>query len=166
MRVLLRGNIGTLRSSFSFSTSGLIHGGLLALVVFGNATPAEKPRSLYDQVIRPGEKRIVWYRLQERLPEVRPPAAPRADSRPLRATRKFEQRIVAGPRDDARPPQIVWAPAPEVAAPKPAPLPNVLAVDAPAPLRKAFTPPPVKVAAAAKLPDADTQPTALPQGVA
>jgi TonB family protein len=158
MRVLVRGDNGALRSSISFSSSGLIHAAILGLVAFGKAAaPEAKPRSLYDEMIRSHEKEIVWYRLPDRLPEVSPPAAAaRADRRPLRATRKSEQRIVAGVRDDNRPPQLVYSPLPEVAVPPPMPLPNVLAMEAKAPLRP-FTPPSETkiVAPAPALPDAE-----------
>ncbi len=162
MRVLVRAEKTAIRSSMSFSASGLIHATLLGLVVFGKTAPApEKPRSLYDEMIRPSERHIVWYHLQDKLPEVRPAAGPRAERRPLRATRKFEQRIVAGPRDDNRPPQIVWAPEPEVASPKMTPLPNVLAVEMKKPARP-FTPPAAKPVAPApslsEAPDVATRP--------
>src|SRR4051794_23011427 len=126
MRLRVRGDSEALRSSISFSTSGMIHATILALVVFGRAAAPEKPKSLYDQMIRGREKQIVWYRAPDKLPEASPPAS-RSDRRPLRATRKAEQRIVAGARDDQRPPRLVWSPAPEVALPQTMPLPNVLA---------------------------------------
>jgi TonB family protein len=155
MRVRVRGDSDALRSGLSFSTSGMIHGGLLALVLFGRAGGVpESPKSLYDQAIRGREKQIVWYRAPDKLPEIAP-GERKSDRRPLRATQRAQQRIVAGPRDDGRPPQLVWAPAPEVALPASTPLPNVLAVEV-KPLVKAFTPPPVKTVAAPTpvLPDA------------
>jgi TonB family protein len=145
MRIVVHSNIGGLRRPMSFSTSGLIHGAVLAYVAFGTAWQhAAEPRlSLYDQQIRPHEKKIIWYHVREALPEIRPPKMTHAAARPLRATRKFSQPIVAGARDDSRPPQLVWAPAPETAAPKMQPLPNVVAVEQRALTRK-FTPPPQK----------------------
>jgi TonB family protein len=163
MRVRWRGESGAIRSSLSFSVSGLIHATLLGLVVFGNAArDGEKPKSMYDEAIKPQEKRLVWYHLQDRLPDVAPATPARAFAKPLRATRKFEQRIVAGARDDGRPPQLVWSPAPEVAAPKPMPLPNVLAVEVKRPSRPFTAPAPAPVAATAKLPDAAPAVGALP----
>jgi protein TonB len=155
MRVRISGDSDALRSSISFSTSGMIHGGLLALVVFGRTAGVAEPRkSLYDEAIRGREKQIVWYHVPDKLPEIAP-GGRKAAQRPLHATRPSEQRIVAGARDDARPPQLVWAPAPEVAPPKMEPLPNVLAVER-KPLVKPFTPPPAKTitAPAPVLPDA------------
>jgi TonB family protein len=163
MRVRWRGESGAIRSSLSFSVSGLIHATLLGLVVFGNAArDLEKPKSMYDEAIKPQEKKVVWYHLQDRLPDVAPATPARAVAKPLRATRKFEQRIVAGARDDGRPPQLVWSPAPEVAAPKPMPLPNVLAVEVKRPSRPFTAPASAPVAATAKLPDAAPAVGALP----
>jgi TonB family protein len=48
--------------------------------------------------------------------------------------------MVAGARDDARPAPLIWAPEPEVAAPKEMPLPNVVAVT-PKVVRPFLTPP-------------------------
>jgi TonB family protein len=156
MKVVVQSNVGVLRRSMSFSTSGIIHGAILAYVAFGTMLQHAAPRqSLYDQEIRPHEKKLVWYHVAEKLPEIRPPRPEKAAARPLRATRTFHQEIVAGARDDARPPQLVWAPAPEAPAPKPQPLPNVVAVEQKT-LTRAFTPPPQKTVpmATPALPDA------------
>jgi len=162
MRVRVRGDSGAVRSTLSFSTSAIVHGTLLGLLVFGNtARQAEPARSLYDTAIKAQEKRIVWYHLQDRLPDVRPASTARAEARRLRATRKFEQRIVAGPKDDGRPPQLVWSPAPEASTPKMTPLPNVLAVEWKRPARS-FTPPVSVNTAKVKLPDAAPAPESLP----
>src|ERR1044071_9126768 len=143
MRVVIKGGIGKLRRMASFSTSGAMHAAILGYIAFGALWEPPRPaQSIYDMTIRPSEKKIVWYHIQEKLPEIRPPQtrAPKQskEPRPLRALKKFNQEIVAGIKDDARPPQLVWAPAPEVAAPKMPPLPNVVAVEQ-KPLTKKFT---------------------------
>src|ERR1035438_6160042 len=144
-----------MRRPFSFSVSLGVHGSLLAWVALGPVISAPPPRSLYDIAIRPHEEKLIWYKLSDRLPDIRP-AQSSADPRPPRATRKFSQNIVAGARDDSRPPQLIWAPAPEVQTPKPLPLPNVVALEPPRPVRR-FTPPPQPARApqsAPVLPDA------------
>src|SRR5579883_2435097 len=141
MRAVVRANFGAMGRPVSFFASVLLHGAAVVWIVFGPPADPQPPQRIYDMLIRPQEKHIVWYRLRDRLPDVRPAqSAARPDRRPLRAAKKFEQRMVAGPQDDPRAPRLVWAPAPESAAPKPQPLPNVLAV-APRPLVKPFTPP-------------------------
>ena|ERR1017187_1739886 len=73
MRVVYRGKPGPVRSSFSFGLSGCVHGCVLAWVILGESgQPPERPQSIYDREIRPYEKRIVWYSLQEKLPEIAP----------------------------------------------------------------------------------------------
>ena len=144
-----------MRRPFSFSVSLGVHGSLLAWVALGGVVSAPPPRSLYDIAIRPHQDRLIWYKLSDRLPDIRPAQAS-ADPRPPRATRKFPQNIVAGARDRSRPPQLIWAPAPEVQTPKLLPLPNVVALAPPRPVR-IFTPPPepvLKPQSAPVLPDA------------
>ena len=105
-----------------------MHGCVLAWVILGGSgQPRERAQSIYDREIRPYEKRIVWYSLQEKLPEIAP-ANTQADARAARARVKAPQTMVAGARDDARPAPLIWVPEPEVSAPKEVPLPNVVAV--------------------------------------
>ena len=53
--------------------SGCVHGCVLTWVVLGGGGTAEpKAQSIYDQEIRGHEKRIVWYSLREKLPEIAP----------------------------------------------------------------------------------------------
>jgi TonB family protein len=147
------------KRSVAFFGSGLVHVLLLLWVAFGTLSrPAEPRQSLYDMTIRGKEKRIVWYRLADKMPEVRPAEAapkPAAKPRPLRALRKFDQSLVVGKREEARTPRMVWAPAPVPSPPKPQPLPNLIAVEE-KPLVKPFVAPRPKAVtpAAPALPDA------------
>lgn len=151
-RIVIRGERSRLRSAMSFAVSACFHGGVLAWVAFGG--PPERPaRSLYDQEIRPNEKKIIWYRLADKLPEIAP-AQESADRRPLRAREKSTQTMVAGPIDLPKSEPMIWTPDP-VPAPKPAALPNVIAV-APPKILRPFVPPPEEAPkpAAPKLPEA------------
>ena len=132
-----------MRSPWSFMGSLCLHTWVLAWVVLGPAIPLERNKSLYEREIQPYEKHIVWYKLSERLPDVTPPAG-KHDVRPLRAKAKFDQNIVAGPRDTDRPPQLIFAPAPEIAPAKALPLPNIVAIAPSRPPALPFTAPPVK----------------------
>jgi len=153
------GTITRGRSSFAFAVSGCLHGCVLAWVILGGTGPPRhltaRAQSIYDQEIRPNEKKIVWYSLREKLPEIAPADAP-PTQRPPRARVKAPQTMVAGARDHARPAPLIWAPEPEAAAPKQMPLPNVVAV-APPKVVRPFVAPPVKRLAlppAAALPEA------------
>ena len=113
-----------MRSPWSFMGSICMHAWVLAWVALGPAIPREPMKSLYEREIQPYEKHIVWYKLSDRLPDVTPPAA-KHDDRPLRARAKFEQNIAAGPRDTDHPPQLIFAPAPEITPAKPKNLPII-----------------------------------------
>ncbi len=132
----------TMRGPWSFMGSIVMHAWVLAWVALIPAIPRD-PKSLYEREIQPYEKHIVWYKLSDRLPDVKPPETPR-DSRPLRAAAKFEQNMVAGPKDTDRPPQMIFAPVPEIAPAKPLPLPNIVAVAPERPPALPFQAPPVK----------------------
>ena len=141
MVIVIRGNTSGLRTSMSFLVSAGIHGSVLAWVALGPVWPAPvKSPSLYDEVVRANERRIVWYNLRDRLPDV-DPATVHKDARPPRARVPAARTVVAGTRDDLRPPQLIWMPAPELAPPRPLPLPNVVAVAPPPRLVRPFTPP-------------------------
>ena len=106
-------------------------------------------RPIYDQEIRPYERKLIWYSLKNHVPDVRPTDGKKT-ARPPRALRKFDQNLIAGIKDDAQPPQKVWVPEPPKIDPpklKVEPLPNLLAVAPTRPLRK-FEPPPEVVAKA------------------
>src|ERR1039458_6357005 len=148
MRVVYHGT-ARVRSWFSFVVSGCLHGGVLAWVILGGAggerhetAPA---RSIYDQEIRPYEKRIVWYSLREKLPEIAP-ADRQPDARAARAHVKAPQTMVAGSRDKPRPASLIWVPEPVSSIPKETPLPNVGA-GAPRKVVRPFVAPPVKLLA-------------------
>ena len=143
------------RTFASFGVSGSIHAGLLLwLAISAARLPHTRPRSLYDQGIRPYEKHLVWYNLREKLPDIAPSADPAAPQRP-RARQQFPQALVAGPKDDARPSQLILTEAPPAELPKPTPLPNVVAVTVPPRPARIFTPPP-------EAPPAPAPPPVLP----
>ena len=143
-------------SATSFAISACFHGSILSWVALGGGLPSpERSQSIYDQQIRANEKKIVWYNLREKVPEVKPVVAA-AVPKPPRARVKFDQTIVSGAKDDQRSPQMIFLPEPPPELPKPAPLPNVVAVaSAPKPVRR-FVVPPVK-------PRPDTPAPALPE---
>ncbi len=143
-RVVIRGDGRRLRKAMSHTLSVCVHGGVLAWVALGGGVPAPRaPQSLYDQVIRPREKEIIWYRLADKLPEITPPVSA-ADTRKLRARVPAKQEMVAGAKDDPKPGPMIWLPdAPPAPVPEPQPrqLPNLIAVAPPKPVR-GFAPPP------------------------
>jgi len=139
----LNGSVETqMRSPWSFMGSVCLHTWVLAWVALAPAIPSELKNPLAQREFPLQDQHIVWYKLSDRLPNVTPPQG-KHDVRPLRARAKFEQNIVAGPKDTDRPPQVIFAPAPEITPAKPLPLPNIVAV-AERPPALPFTAPPVK----------------------
>ncbi|MBV9505275.1 MAG: TonB family protein [Acidobacteriia bacterium] len=145
MRLVVRLDPHRLRRPLAFTLSASVHVSALAWVALSPLVPEKRP-GLYEQEIRPHSNRIVWYNLQQRLPEISP--ADRAkDPRPPRARVHAPQQLAAGRQDSSRPPQLIWTPAPALDAPKVLPSPNVIALARPARPIRAFEPP---VAAAPK----------------
>jgi TonB family protein len=149
MASVTSGKPGRLRSATSFGFSGSVHGLLLAWLALAAVHP-EPRKTIYDQEIRPHEDHLVWYNLRGKLPDVSPSAASR-DRRPPRARTRFNQTLVAGAKDRPNDRQMIFTPEPRVAAPKPPPLPNVLAV-APRPERPFVPPEPPRITAPAPAP--------------
>jgi TonB family protein len=119
-------------------------------------------KSEYQQALAGKEEKIVWYRLNEKLPGIAPPVA-RADSRPLRAEAKAQQQIVASPKAAPKREQFVYSSAPQLPDAKPVDAPNLLAIrfEPPAPpAPKLFVPPPL--APAPELADVRLQDSAPP----
>ena len=148
-----------------FSLSAFVHGSLLGYLLVSHVAPLTREGSVYDQEIRPYEKHLIWYNLKEKLPDVG--ASKAKDKRPLRAREKFKQSVVAGEKDLPVPPQLIRMPAPKIDLPKALPLPNVLAVAPPKPLRKFQAPPvtPKPLPPAPLLPDAPQLAAAAPPKV-
>jgi TonB family protein len=114
---------GWFGSAFSFS----LHACTLAWVAFGPAgAPREKQASAYEQFIKPNEKKLVWYRFSDKLPESAPQrktaGPPKAD------TRAKQSMVVEGGRKSG---QMVWQPLPNVELPRELPSPNIVAMRVP-----------------------------------
>lgn len=145
-----------------------LHCWVLAWVALGPPVILERSQSPYEREIQPHEDKIVWYKLADKLPDVAPAEA-RRTAGPLRARAKFDQNMVAGPKDNRRPPQLILAPAPEIAPAKALPLPNIVALAPPPRLVRPFIPVPPPAPAPSKppmLPDAPKVAAAEPKAVA
>lgn len=126
-----------------------LHGVLIGLAAFfPELGPPEKPRSLYEQVIAPQESKLVWYKFQEKLPEVSPAESQRAPRPPGAEVQIPHQTIVANPPHAERGAQLVWRPAPQIKPQPEVPSPNLLAFrppliapPLPGPPKKLFFPP-------------------------
>jgi TonB family protein len=135
MLLVIRVDTRRMRGLFSFALSVALHGSALAWMALAPLVPPERPGSIYEREIRPNQHKIIWYNLSERLPDITPG---KKDQRPARARERFHQTVVAGARDDQRPPQLVFTPAPEIREAQMLPAPNVVALAPPPKPVKAF----------------------------
>ena len=128
----------------------LLHGAaFFALMNAPEIKLQEQSKSAYKLAIEGKENKLVWYKLNEDLPAVRPLEAS-AERKPLRAEVKARQEIVASAKDAPKRTQMVWMPAPELKETKPVELPNILAIRLPE-MARAFVPPPEKKLPTAKI---------------
>ncbi|HTM48165.1 MAG TPA: TonB family protein [Bryobacteraceae bacterium] len=127
------------------AVSLVAHMSLLATVALGPA-PAPKAQSAYQREIAPHEKKLVWYRFNEKLPEVSPTES-KADPRPPRALVKHPKQTIVSRAPKADPAtQTILTPGPELKIEHELQAPNLMAFEAkppePAPKPKLFVPPP------------------------
>jgi TonB family protein len=125
----------------------LVHGAILGMVAFGPSLgTSARPRSLYEQVIKPHEHELVWYSFPRKLPEVSP--LEKADRPPGAELKTPGQTIVSNPKQSDLGKQMIWRPLPQIKPQPEVASPNILAFrmpliqpPPPGPPRKIFTPP-------------------------
>lgn len=141
----------------SFGLSALIHASVIALVAFGPPVSFDEPeesKSLYQIAIAPNRKKIIWYRLQDTLPDVSP-ANQQVEGAARGRIQSFQQPIVAKPPNAPPGKQLIWQPEPKLRLEEELKSPNLVAlqgppVPAPPPVQndktkpKVFVPPPAK----------------------
>jgi TonB family protein len=112
----------------------------------------EQNKSEYQLAFQGKEEKLVWYKFNKELPDVTPLRA-KAEPKPVRATLKAKQQIVASRKDAPQRTQVVWTPAPDLSKLQKLELPNVLAVKLSEVARPFVPPAPVqKQNASMKLP--------------
>jgi TonB family protein len=129
-----------------------LHVVLIGWMFFGpslGGRPPQPAKNIYQQLIEPNEKKLVWYSFRDKLPQVSP-LERHGISRPPRTERTTEkQTIVANPRRADKSKQMVYLPAPPREVDHEVPAPNLFAFavpklqpPAPKPEAKLFAPPP------------------------
>jgi hypothetical protein len=113
----------------SFVLSILFHavavGGLL-LLPRGRSEEQAHRRPLYDELIRPEEKKLVWYSVPKKLPEVS--AQERIGTFPKpRAAKKSEVAIIATAPKPKSVKQFIWQKVPKIQIRQDLPAPNLIA---------------------------------------
>ena len=113
----------------SFVLSILFHavvvGGLLVLPRVDSEERTHR-RPIYDELIRPQEKRLVWYSVPKKLPEVS--AQERIGTFPKpRAATKSEVAIIATAPKPKSVKQFIWQKVPKIQIRQDLPVPNLIA---------------------------------------
>ena len=128
--------------STSFLLSACIHAFVLALVAFGPRQSAVPDRPIYESIIRPNERKIIWYR---QLPEVTP-AKRLSDAEQPQGAVKSPRVLIAMSKEASSSRQLVLQAAPTIKLEQDIKAPNLIAVVAPPPpepkVPKRFVAPP------------------------
>src|SRR5277367_6394995 len=128
-----------------FLYSAAVHGWLLWYVAFGSPTPTAR-RPIYESLIRPNERKIIWYR---KVPQI-VPSSPISDLKHPQGEVKSDKAIVVKSPNPSSSRQLILQPAPQIKLDRDIPAPNLVAIAAaPPPPRppepkqaKAFVAPP------------------------
>jgi len=139
-------------SPTSLASSVALHTLLVSWMFFGpsvSGKPPAPPKNIYQQLIEPNEKKLVWYNFRDKLPQVSP-LERHGISRPPRTDRKAEkQTIVSNSRRAGKSKQMVYLPAPPREIDKEVEAPNLFAFTVPKlpppepkPAARLFAPPP------------------------
>jgi TonB family protein len=139
-------------SPSSLAGSVGLHVLLVTWMFFGpsiSSRPPAPPKNIYQQLIEPNEKKLVWYNFRDKMPEVSP-LQRHGISRPPRSDQKTEkQTIVSNPQRAGKSKQMVYLPAPPREVDHEVEAPNLFAFAVPKlpppepkPAAKLFAPPP------------------------
>src|SRR5690242_3121610 len=102
-----------------------VHFSILAAVALGPATPRRR-QSIYAREIAPHEKKLVWYRFNEKLPDVAP-AKRDEHAQKARADVKRAQTIASRSARKQPAKQMTLGPAPELTIQADLNAPNLMA---------------------------------------
>src|SRR5437667_164671 len=117
------------RRPASFLFSAAVHGTLLALVAFGPKPAPRSKRPIFDSIIRPNEKKIVWYR---KLPEITPPEKIGDSKEPRGEVKSASTSIAMSPKPKSKQ-QLVLQQSPQIKLEVDLSAPNLIALAAPPP---------------------------------
>ena len=117
-----------------------VHGWLLCLVAFGPRTSPSIRRPIYDSIIRPNERKIIWYR---KVPEI-VPSTQISDLKHPQGKVKSNKTIVVKSPNPASSRQLVLQPAPQIKLDHDIQAPNLIALTAAPSLPRPPEPKPVK----------------------
>jgi TonB family protein len=120
--------------------SAAVHGWLLCLVAFGPRPSPSARRPIYDSIIRPNERKIIWYR---KVPEI-VPSTQISDLKQPQGKVKSNKTIVVKSANPASSRQLVLQPAPQIKLDHDIQAPNLIALTAAPSLPRPPEPKPAK----------------------
>ena len=139
-------------SPVSLALSLAFHASLIGWMFFGPSlgTRAPEPeKNIYQQLIAPNEKKLVWYSFKDKLPQVSPLERRGVSRAPRTESKTDKQTIVANARRRSKAKQMVYLPAPPRELDHEVVSPNLFAFAVPKlpepearPAPKLFAPPP------------------------
>jgi TonB-like protein len=135
----------------SFLLSVCIHVSVVVALAFGPQPSSAPARPIYETVIRPNERKIIWYR---KLPEVSP-AERLSNAKQPQGVIKSPRTVIAMSKQPTSSRQLILQPAPEIKLEQDIQAPNLIAVVTPPPKFKApkrFVAPPSRAKAPAPAP--------------
>ncbi len=109
------------------------HAAVFLLAVAGppSGGSVRKPAGVLETVFKAQERKLVWYRLGEKLPEVSPAESTGSRRPPRIETKQDRQTVVARAKDAPVARQMTWLPAPELEQKTELKAPNLLAFEMP-----------------------------------
>jgi hypothetical protein len=120
--------------------SAAVHGWLLCLVAFGPRQSPSVRRPIYDSIIRPNERKIIWYR---KVPDIVPSTQISDIKRPQGKLKSNKTIVVKSPNPMSSR-QLVLQPAPQIKLDHDIQAPNLIALTAAPSLPRPPEPKPVK----------------------
>ena len=117
------------RRPASFLFSAAVHGALLCAVAFGPRPAPRVKRPIYESIIRPNEKKIIWYR---KVPEIVPTVKVGDSKDPQGNIKSATTTIALSPKPKSSQ-QLILQPDPKITLEQDVPAPNLVAIAAPLP---------------------------------
>ena len=110
----------------SFAASLVLHSGVVAILLLNPMRDHTTENALYRAIIQPHEHKIIFYKFQKKLPEVR--AAKKIGNSPRpRGLELSDQTMIAASPNAKSVRQLIWQPLPKIELPRDLQLPNLIA---------------------------------------
>jgi hypothetical protein len=110
----------------SFVLSAAFHGAVVAIMALAPTREESAEDRIYEEVIRPQERKLIWYDFRKKLPDVTPPVSLGNAPHPRGIVISKEAIVAASPKPKSSR-QFIWQPVPKIEIRRDLPLPNFIA---------------------------------------